>query len=170
MAGSWAQVWSNYACAVTETAAEAMSTGTLSPGEIITDSFALSMEAARTICECCKDLVQTCLTNASAAAHSVIYFEIDQQSQCTTGMPIGNVALADANKLNFQDLVSDGSLIPAAHVKAIPDQADGFVYVYLENLTQLQPLPLGLYKGDVLLSGNPVTTISVLVVNEISFM
>ena len=147
----FASLWSDYAGQMMEHATAALKHGRVSPGGVLRDTFAASVEAVGSAFELYGQLWKTCLDPNcdEEVASSVVEFEIDQASETAPALPIGNCTISQFAQLSCSDLQhSSGAKIPSRYVrlwKLDPSQ----VGVILSGLGEIQPLATGVYLGKI---------------------
>jgi hypothetical protein len=160
----FASLWSDYANQMMGHATAALKHGRVSPGGVLRDTFAASVEAVGSAFELYGQLWKACLEPGCEddVPASVVEFEIDTASEAASAMPLGNCTVSQFAQLSCSDLEhSSGAKIPARYMKLwklAPDQ----VGIIPSGLGEIQPLALGVYLGKVTYApiGGPVIVVA----------
>jgi hypothetical protein len=127
--------------------------GGLSPGELLADATAMSIEGVAATTEFLKSAVGICTSapgGTTAYGEGVVVFSIDKNSETTSPLALGNVHADEFDLLEESDLKRDGGaeFIPQKHVKLMTFESD--VWVCLADLGAVMPnLKTGLYRGAI---------------------
>lgn len=153
MTREFASLWSDYANQMMDHATGALKHGRVSPGGVLRDTFAASVEAVGSAFELYGELWKTCLGPEDQAEEregsSQVEFEIDQKSETAPAMPIGNCDPDQFAQLSCSDLIHpSGAQIPARYIKLwkLDSKQVGCTPA---GLGEIQPLALGAYLGRI---------------------